>query len=72
MAKLHLYVGAGTMMKDSSIEVLPCCLLAKNEHEANGSHVKWMMEKFPGYALTTLNLIQIPDELVLQAAEELK
>lgn len=68
----RLYVISGVMKNHSHFEVMPGILLALNEDEARGAHVRWMMDQRPGYTVDSVAVYPLPDELALQAVREIK
>lgn len=68
----RLYIVIGIMSRGiSGTHIMPGIVLAENEDEATGAHVKWMKEQKPLLFIDSVNAQVVNDELVHEAMKEL-
>lgn len=67
----RLYLISGVMVLGNHFEILPGLLLAASKDEARGAHVRFMKEKLPGYLMHSIQVTEIPDDLVREAYAEI-
>lgn len=69
--RLRLYGASGIALNGSKAEILNGCLFAGSEAEAAGLQAKWMQEKRPDCTICAVSAFLIPNELILDAAQEI-